>query len=218
MGNIQARSILIGMSFHCFKNSTVLQAIQINISSFAERPPSLTQKTADGKGCTFWEKALWCIFPIHACYKLPDEGSLYETSIKAGFPLRPYRTETYWSACADWKEVYKTTYFRVYSRIKIKSSSQVNFLAYYGSTNQSTFTKFWNLKTFLIRFGTGRLKWKVFWCFCHYLHGTDPVESTLTETLIKLYTIINLKLFILRCSLQGYGQRLSRRLPTGGGG
>jgi hypothetical protein len=48
--------------------------------------------------------------------------------------------------------------------------------------------------------------------------GTDPVESTLTETLIKLYTIINLKLFILRCSLQGYGQRLSRRLPTGGGG
>jgi hypothetical protein len=28
------------------------------------------------------------------------------------------------------------------SRIKIKSSSQVNFLAYYGSINQSTFTKF----------------------------------------------------------------------------
>jgi hypothetical protein len=71
-----------------------------------------------------------------------------------------YRSETYWWACADWKEVYKSTYFRVYSRIKIKSSSQVNFLAYYGSTNQSTFTKFWNLKTFLIRFGTVRFKWK----------------------------------------------------------
>ena len=28
----------------------------------------------------------------------------------------------------------------------MKSSSQVNFLAYYGSINQSTFTKFWNLK------------------------------------------------------------------------
>jgi hypothetical protein len=27
--------------------------------------------------------------------------------IKAGFPLRPCRTETYWWACADWKEVYK---------------------------------------------------------------------------------------------------------------
>ena len=79
---------------------------------------------------------------------------------KAGFPLRPYRTKTYWWACADWKQVYKSTYFRVYSRIKIKSSSQVNFLAYYGSTNQSTFTKFWNLKTFLIRIGTVRLKWK----------------------------------------------------------
>jgi hypothetical protein len=49
------------------------------------------------------------------------------------FSLRPYRAETYWWACADWKEVYKSTYFRVYSRIKIKSSSQVNFLAYYGS-------------------------------------------------------------------------------------
>jgi hypothetical protein len=77
---------------------------------------------------------------------------------KAGFPLRPYRTETYWWACADWKEVYKSTYFRVYSRIKIKSSSQVNFLAYYGSTNQSTFTKFWNLKTFSLRYGTGEVE------------------------------------------------------------
>jgi hypothetical protein len=83
-----------------------------------------------------------------------------ENQLKAGFPLRPYRTETYWWACADWKEVYKSTYFRVYSRIKMKRSSQVNFLAYYGSTNQSTFTKFWNLKTFLIRFGMVRLKWK----------------------------------------------------------
>jgi hypothetical protein len=52
------------------------------------------------------------------------------------------------------------SYFRVYSRIKIKSSSQVNFLAYYGSTNQSTFTKFWNLKTFSLRYGTVRAKWK----------------------------------------------------------
>jgi hypothetical protein len=48
----------------------------------------------------------------------------------------------------------------VYSRIKIKSSSQVNFLAYYGSTNQSTFTKFWNLKTFSLHYGTIRAKWK----------------------------------------------------------
>jgi hypothetical protein len=79
---------------------------------------------------------------------------------KGRFPLRPYRTVTYRWACADWKEVYKSTYFRVYSRIKIKSSSQVNFLAYYGSTNQSTFTKFWNLKFVLIRCGTLRLKWK----------------------------------------------------------
>jgi hypothetical protein len=78
----------------------------------------------------------------------------------SGFPLRPYRTETYWWVCADWKVVYKSTYFRVYARIKKKSSSQGNFFAYYGSTNQSTFTKFWNLKTFLIRFGTVRLKWK----------------------------------------------------------
>jgi hypothetical protein len=88
---------------------------------------------------------------------LPSEAKRHT---KAGFPLRPYRTETYWWACADWKEVYKSTYFRVYSRIKIKSSSQVDFLVYYGSTNQSTFAKFWNLKTFLIRFGTVRLKWK----------------------------------------------------------
>jgi hypothetical protein len=29
-----------------------------------------------------------------------------------------------------------------------------------SSTNQSTFAKFWNLETFLIRFGTVRLKWK----------------------------------------------------------
>jgi hypothetical protein len=79
---------------------------------------------------------------------------------KGRFPLRPYRTVTYRWACADWKEVYKSTYCRVYSRIKIKSSSQVNFLAYYGSTNQSTFTKFWNLKFVLIRYGTLRLKWK----------------------------------------------------------
>jgi hypothetical protein len=42
----------------------------------------------------------------------------------------------------------------------MKSSSQVNFLAYYGSINQSTFTKFWNLKTFFIHFDTVRLKWK----------------------------------------------------------
>jgi hypothetical protein len=88
--------------------------------------------------------------------------------VKAGFPLRPYRTEMYWWACADWKEVYKPTYFRVYSRIKIKSSSQVNFLVYYGSTNQSTFTKFWNLKTFLIRFGTVHLKWKTGLTICMY--------------------------------------------------
>ena len=40
------------------------------------------------------------------------------------------------------------------SRIKIKSSSQVNFLVYYGSINQSTFTKFWNSKFVLIRYGT----------------------------------------------------------------
>jgi hypothetical protein len=79
---------------------------------------------------------------------------------KACFPLRPYRTVMYRWACADWKEVYKSTYFRVYSRIKIKSSSEVNFLAYYGSTNQSTFPKFWNLKTFSLRYGTIRLKWK----------------------------------------------------------
>jgi hypothetical protein len=46
------------------------------------------------------------------------------------------------------------------SPIKIKSSSQVNFLAYYGSISQSTFTKFWNLKFVLIRVGTLRLKWK----------------------------------------------------------
>jgi hypothetical protein len=71
---------------------------------------------------------------------------------KGRFPLRPYRTVTYRWACADWKEVY--------SRIKIKSSSQVNYLAYYGSTNQSTFTKFWNLKFVLIRYGTLLLKWK----------------------------------------------------------
>jgi hypothetical protein len=31
------------------------------------------------------------------------------------------------------------------SRIKIKSPSRVNFWAYYGSINQSKFTKFWNL-------------------------------------------------------------------------
>jgi hypothetical protein len=49
------------------------------------------------------------------------------------------------------------------SRIKIKSLSQVNFWAYYGSINrcnQSTFTKFWNLKFVLIPVGTLRLKWK----------------------------------------------------------
>ena len=40
------------------------------------------------------------------------------------------------------KRFINPAYFRVYSRIKIKSSSQVNFLAYYGSMNQSTFTKF----------------------------------------------------------------------------
>jgi hypothetical protein len=75
-----------------------------------------------------------------------------ENRPKGRFPLRPYRTVTYRWACADWKEVYKSTYFRVYSRIKIKSLSQVNFLAYYGSTNQS--------KIVLIRYGTLRLKWK----------------------------------------------------------
>ena len=46
------------------------------------------------------------------------------------------------------------------SRIKIKSSSQVNFFSYYGSINQSTFTKFWNLKFVQIRVGTLRLKWR----------------------------------------------------------
>jgi hypothetical protein len=61
----------------------------------------------------------------------------------------------------------------VYSRIKIKSSSRVNFWAYYVSTNQSTFTKFWNLKTFLIRFGTVRLKWKT---------GLTPDEGPSLET------------------------------------
>jgi hypothetical protein len=51
---------------------------------------------------------------------------------KASFPLRLYRTVTYRWACTDWKEVYKSTYFRVYSHIKIKSLSQVNFLAFYS--------------------------------------------------------------------------------------
>jgi hypothetical protein len=73
----------------------------------------------------------------------------------------------------------------VYSRIKIKSSSQVNFLAYYGSTNQSTFTKFWNLKTFLVRFGTVRLKWKtglILWpkWNCPGLTSSVPCKRSLT--------------------------------------
>jgi hypothetical protein len=56
--------------------------------------------------------------------------------------------------------------------IKIKSSSQVNFLAYYGSTNQSTFTKFWNLKTFSLRYGTVR-------------YGTGEVENRLNNCPLK---------------------------------
>ena len=98
---------------------------------------------------------------IHQKEKIAcTRNSIKNCKCKGRFPLRPYRTVTYRWACADWKEVYKSTYFRVYSSIKIKSSSQVNFLAYYGSTNQSTFTKFWNLKFVLIRYGTLRLKWK----------------------------------------------------------
>ena len=56
---------------------------------------------------------------------------------------------------------YKSTYFQLYSCIKIKLSSQVNFLAYYGSTNQSiNIHEILKFKNFLIRFGTVRLKWK----------------------------------------------------------
>jgi hypothetical protein len=67
---------------------------------------------------------------------------------QACFPLQLYRTETYWWAYVDWEDVDKFTYFRVYTSIKMKSLSQVNLLAHCGSINQSTFTKFWNLKMF----------------------------------------------------------------------
>jgi hypothetical protein len=66
----------------------------------------------------------------------------------------------------------------VYSRIKVKSLSEVNFLAYYGSISQSTFTKFLNLKMFLIRFGTVRLKWKTGF----RLEAKFPYRHSITTT------------------------------------
>ena len=59
--------------------------------------------------------------------------------------LQPYRTVSYWLACAIGK---KFTDFPVCSRIKIKSSSQVNFFLYYGIINHQHSLDFKILKWF----------------------------------------------------------------------
>ena len=70
---------------------------------------------------------------------------------KNGFPRQQYCTVTYRWACADWKQIHKTTYFWGDSRIKIRSLSQVNFLAYYESTNHE---KYLRILKFKISFDT----------------------------------------------------------------
>jgi hypothetical protein len=76
---------------------------------------------------------------------------------KASFPLQPYRTETYWKEVNNEKFAYQNEKFAyqnekfAYQNEKFVASQL--FGVYYGSINQSTFTKFKNLKMFLIRFG-----------------------------------------------------------------
>jgi hypothetical protein len=88
----------------------------------------------------------------------------------------------------------------VYSRIKIKSSSQVNFLAYYGSTNQSTFTKFWNLKTFSLRYGTVRAKWKT--------------GFTITGRRLHRYNYLNLTDYLNQLNIREEPKALISRLVS----